>query len=252
MPSVPSNSVNLLNPTIPVDQSIYEVSTAQKARIGTRLQVGEKVFYYAKAAASVPGGAVLCAPAPTASHQSAILAVAAATAGARTLSCTSSAAVAANVYDEGMFGIATGATNGLGQCYKVSYQGSGTAGFTVKLYDGLAQAITSGVGYYLYPSPFNGVNIGSQVVDVPVGVAPLNVTSGAYFWMQTWGPAAAQHQGASAVAAALRLGTTGGLVAAFNATTNDATTVQARVIAQNGPLAATAAQTNPVFLTILP
>jgi hypothetical protein len=252
MSSVPSNAVQQLNPTIPVDQGIYEVSTTQKTKLGTRLQVGEKVFYYAKAAASVPGGAVLCSPAPTASHQSGILAVSSADAGAKTLYATSSAAVAASVYDEGLFGIATGATNGLGQCYKVVSQGSGTAAFTVKLYDGLAQAITSGVGYFLMPSPFNGVNIGSQVVDIPVGLAPLNVTSGAYFWMQTWGPAAAQHQAASAVAAALRLGTTGGVVAAFNATTNDATTIQARVIGQNSVLAATAGQTNPIFLTILP
>jgi hypothetical protein len=42
------------------------------------------------------------------------------------------------------------------------------------------------------------------------------------------------------------------VVAAFNATTNDATTIQARVIGQNSVLAATAGQTNPIFLTILP
>lgn len=250
--SIPSNLVQQLNPMVPVDQSIYEVSTTQKTKLGTRLAVGEKVFYYAKAAASVPGGAVLCAPAPTASHQSGILAVAAASADARVLSATSSAAVAASVYNEGLFGISTGATNGVGQCYKVQAQGSGTAGFVVKLYDGLAQAITAGTGYFLIPSPFNGVNVGSQVVDIPVGIAPLNVTSGGFFWMQTWGPANPVHQGATAVAAAVRLGTTGGVVAAFNATTNDATTVQARIIGQNGSLAATAAQANPIMLTILP
>jgi len=250
--SVPSNIVKQLDPIIPIDQGIYEVSTTQKTKLGTRLQVGEKTFYYAKAAASVPGGAVLCAPAPTASHQSGILAVAAASAGVRTIYGTSSAAVAANVYDEGLFGISTGATNGLGQCYKIQNQGSGTAAFTIKLYDGLVQSITSGVGYFLMPSPFNGINVGSAAADIPVGIAPLNITSGGYFWLQTWGPANPVHVGATPACAALKIGTTGGVTFAFNATTNDATTVQARILGQNSALAATAGQANPVFLTVLP
>lgn len=247
---VPSNAVSVLNPQIPVDQGIYEVSTTPKTRLGTRLQVGDRTYYYAQASASVGGGTVLCSPAPTASHQSGIFAVASATAGARTISGTSSAAVAANLYDEGYFHITSSAN--AGQVYRIKSQDSGSAGFSIKLYDPIAQSIGTGTFYAITPNPFKNVFVGSQVVDVPVGIAPTNVTSGGYFWLQTWGPGNALHQAASAVAAALRLGTTGGLVAAFNATTNDASTIQARVIAQNQTLAATAGQANPVFLTILP
>ena len=250
MSSAPSNAVSVLNPTIPVDQGIYEVSTTPKARLGTRIQVGDRTFYYAQASASVNAGVVLCSPQPTASHQSGIFAVAAATAGARTIYGTSSAAVAANVYDEGYFHITSSAY--AGQVYRIKQQDSGTAAFSIKLYDPIVQSINTGTFYAITPNPFKNVFVGSQVVDVPIGVTPTVVTSGGYFWLQTWGPASPLHQAASAVAAALRLGTTGGLVAAFNATTNDASTIQARVIAQNSVLAATAGQTNPVMLTILP
>ena len=40
--SKPSNVVSIQNPTIPVDQGIYEESSTQKVRLGTRLTVGDR------------------------------------------------------------------------------------------------------------------------------------------------------------------------------------------------------------------
>jgi hypothetical protein len=249
--SVPSNKTNW-QPTIPVDQSIYAVSTEAKAPLGTRIEVGDRVFYYAQASASVNAGQVLCSTSPTASHQSGILAVAATSADAKAISATSSADVAANLYEEGYFGEAAGA--GEGQLYRVLSNSSGGAGFEVVLYDRLQTAITSGTGYFLVQNKYKNVFVGSEALDAPVGVAPVNVTSGAYFWLQTWGPAAPHHVAATPAAAALRLGTTGG-VSAFSATgtlgsTGFALVDYVTIIGKNSPLAATAGESNPVTLTI--
>lgn len=251
MSSAPSNEVLIGEPIIPVPQSIYEPNTTQQAPLGTRLKLSDRVFYYAQASASIGGGGVCCALAPTASHQSGLFAVAATSAGAAIISGTSSASVTANYYAEGYFGEALGA--GAGELYKIKGHPSGTAGIPFTLYDPLLTAITSGVGFFVVPNPYKlVVNDASQNLGIPVGVTPCAVTSGAYFWMQTYGPCAAKHEAASAAGASLRLGTTGGLLATFNATTNDATTVSALPIAKNSPLAATAAQNNPVFLMIRP
>lgn len=249
--SVPSNEVLVGDPTIPVDQSIYEPSTTQKAPLGTRLKLSERTYYYAQASASIGAGAVICAVQPTASHQSGIFAIAAATAGAQTISGTSSASVAANYYAEGYFGAALGAA--AGELYKIKGHPAGTAAIPISLYDSISQALTSGAGFFLLPNPYKLVVANaSQNLGVPVGVAPVNITSGAYAWIQTYGPCAAKHEAASAAGASLRVGTTGGVLAIFNATTNDATTPSALQIAKNIGLAATAAECNPVYLLIRP
>ncbi len=245
----PSN-VSQLNPTIAVDQSIYEPDTTQRAPLGTRLGLGDRVFYYAQASASVSAGVALCAAAPTASHQSGIFAVAAAAAGAKALSGVSSAAVTANFYAEGHFGEAAGA--GAGEVYRIAKNAAGSTGFAITLYDGLNTAITSGTGYWLMPNQYKNVFVGSQALGIPVGVTPVAVTSGAYFWLQSWGPANPVHEAANAAGAVLRLGTTGGMIAAFDATTNAGIAVTSYPIAKNSQLAATNAQNNPVFLSIRP
>ena len=85
-----------------------------------------------------------------------------------------------------------------------------------------------------------------------VGVAPINVTTGNYFWLQTWGPAAVQHAAATPAAAGVKLGTLGGVVAAFDATTNAGTAAVTQLIGKNFHLAATATQCNPIMLTVIP
>lgn len=248
--SQPSAVGNKLDPQIPVNQGIYEVSTTQQAPLGTRIRVGDRTFYYASMSASVAGGTVVCALGPTASHQSGILAMAAASVGARVLTGTSSAAVAANVYAEGYFGVATG-TN-IGEMYRVQANAAGSTGFNISLYDGLNTAITSGTGFFLIPNLYQNCFVGLQGSDTPVGVAITNVTSGGYAWLQTWGPAAPRHVAATVLAGALVLGTTGGVVVTADATTGGGLAAVAVTIGKNQKLAATAAQANPVYLTIAP
>lgn len=248
--SLPTNQVLVDDPIIPIDQSIYEPSTAQKAPLGTKLRLAGRVYHYGFVGASVPGGAVLCSTSPTASHQSGIFAVAATSAGSKIISGTSSAAVAANLYAEGYFGVATG-TN-IGEMYRIISQASGSAAMAITLYDRLNTAVTSGTGFFLVQNEYNNLVVGSQALSLAVGIAPVNVTSGAYAWLQTWGVAAPSHVAATPAAGVLHLGTTGGVVTTFDATTNGGIAGVAFQLGKNFNLAATAGQANPVYLTIKP
>lgn len=248
---VPSNNVFINDPIIPIDQSIYEPdATTQRAPLGTRLRLADRVYYYAVASASVAAGTLVCSTAPVASHQSGLMAMAAASAGAKLLSGTSSAAVVANFYAEGYFGVATG-TNG-GEMYRIKSNAAGSTGFAITLYDGLNTAITSGTTFWLKANDFRNTFVGSQNISVPLGVAPVNVTSGANYWLQTWGPCNPSHVAATPAAGVLHLGTTGGIVTTFDATTQGGIATVAYQIGKNYTLAATAGQNNPVFLSILP
>lgn len=248
--SVPSNDVLVNDPIIPVNQSIYEPQTTQVAPLGTRLRLSERTYYYAQASASVAGGTVLCAAPAVTSQQSGIFAVAATSAGAQIISGTSSAAIAANQYAGGYFGVASG-TN-VGELYRIKSNAAGSTGFAITLMDRLNTAITAGTPFYITPSPYLNVFVGSQALHQAVGVAPVNVTSGGYFWMQSWGPANPTHVAATPAAAVLHLGTTGSVVCTFDATTNGGIAGVATQIGKNSNLAATAGQANPVFLMILP
>lgn len=246
--SIPTNVVSVNDPVIPIDQSIYEPNTTQMAPLGTRLRLADRVYYYAQASASVAGGTVLCAAAPVASAQSGIFLLAATSAGAKVLSGTSSAAVTANFYAEGNVGASTGAA--AGEMYRIKTNVAGSTGFSITLYDGLNTTITSGAAFWLMQNPYKNVFVGSQNLSTPLGISPVAVTSGAYFWLQTWGPANPSHVAATPAAGVLHLGTTGGVVTTFDATTNGGLATVAYQIGKNSQLAATAGQNNPVFLTI--
>lgn len=248
--SVPSNTVRKSNPVIPCSQSIYEFDTTQRAPLGTRLEMSDRVFYYGFAAASVPVGAVLCATQPVASAQSGLLKMAATSAGIKLLTMTNSANVIANLYAEGWWGVSTG-TNG-GETYRIRSNAAGSTGVALTLYDGLNTAITSGTNFFLLRNEYAACEVGSAGLGYVVGVPVCNVTASSYFWMQTWGPAAPNHVAATPAAAVLHLGTTGGIGTTFDATTNGGVAGVAFQIGKNIGLAATAGQMNPVYLTIKP
>lgn len=247
---IPSNVVSILSPTIPIDQSIYEESTTQKTRLGTRLAVGDRVFRYARlsASADVSAGDVLCYPVSSASHASAILTVSAATTGATSVNVTASAAMTADEYTDGYLSIASQALSGGGIMYRVKQQDSGTGvGMTLKLYDPVAVPITAGPGD-LTPNRYNKVKADSKVTGIPAGVAPIDVTTSNYFWLQTWGPASALGSIALSAGFPLVLGTAGGLVTYVAPGASSG----ARIIAQQGTIISVATQANVVELFITP
>ena len=258
--AVPSNVVSILNPQIPAKQSIYEASDTQEAKLGTRLQVGERVYYYSRlsTSANVVAGDVLCAPQLIASHQSGILAGAAATTGATTITFTAGTLGSLNQYAEGYIVFASTGLAGCG-IYKVKSNpawATAATNATVVIYDPLPGTLAAAMPVNLVPNMFNAVKVGSEALDIAIGVAPVAVTTGQYFWAQSYGPAAVRHSAGTPAGALMSLATLG-FLGAYSITGTLAATGFAQIdykmpIAKNFSLAATATQANPVFLTILP
>lgn len=257
---VPSNAVSINNPTLPVDQSIYEQSDTQKARLGTRLQVGDKVFYYARlsTSANVLPGILVTAPQIIASHQSGIVAAASTAQSVNVITITAGTAFTADQYAEGYLIFASQALTGGGTCYRVKSHPAIATGATgqVTLYDGIATQVAAAMPCNFVPSAFNLVKVGSAALDTPVGVVPCSVTTGNYFWLQTWGPASARHSAGTPAGAAIAMATLG-MVGAYSVTGTLGSTGNAQIdyltiLGKNSNLAATATEHNPVFLSIIP
>jgi len=215
----PSVTRTAWQPTIPIDQSIYESNTTQQAPLGTRLEVGDRVFYYAQAENTYVAGTVLCSPVMSASHQADILTPVAASSGSQALSITLGEEVSANQYAEGYLAVSNGTAGdeNVGYLYRIkSHTAVASAGTLVlNLYDPLEKKITTAAELNLVPNMYNSVTIGSSALGLAVGVAPCDVTSAGYFWLQTYGPAAPLNEDATPAAVAVKLGTTGGVLQAF-------------------------------------
>lgn len=250
--SNPSNIVSILDPQIPVDQSIYESSSTRKAKLGTRLVVGDRVFRYAKVLGTgAEAGEVLCCPIATASHASGILTVSAATTGAATVHCTASVAVAAGVYDEGYLAISSTGLAGGGLMLRVKKQSASAAAasaFAIELYDAIPTAIGAGWAS-LVPCLYNGVARGTTLTSLAAGVSQVVVSSGYYGWIQTWGPAAVKMSAGHAAGLILYVGASGG---AAGVVAIAELTAGGMAIGKNMNLAATGSYAEPCYLTIAP
>lgn len=247
--SVPSNK-SQWQPTIPIDQGIYETTTTQKAPLGTRLEVGDRVFYYAVSSASQARGTVLCATNPTGSHNGALTVFAATSQDVKIVTVTAGSAFAANEYAEGYLGVSKGTMGGAAYRIKTHAAiGSGASG-TITLYDAIYDDVAAADECGFIHNIYRHVILASQQLGMPVCVPMVNVDTDEYFWGQTYGPAAPLNAAATPAANVLRLGTTGGIVAAFDATTNGGIAASAALIGQNYNLAGTAGEYTPVFLAI--
>ena len=253
--SKPSAYTFMTDIKIPPSQGIYEESTTQQAPLGARITVGDRTFVYAKlsTSANVAAGFIVCAPQLIASHQSGIVACASASAGSKTITITAGTLFTANQYAEGYIGVALSASAGAGLMLRIkSHPAIATAATgAITLYDEVPYVIAGGPVNFV-PNQFADVKVASAALDRPVGVTPVAVTTGNYFWLQTYGPAAMRHVAANAADALLTLGTLGAATVGLNATTNDAFAPILAVVGRNMNLAATAAQANPAFITLMP
>ncbi|MBU2052500.1 hypothetical protein KKH13_04825 [Patescibacteria group bacterium] len=225
-------------------QSIYDSSSVALADLGERKVVGDRVFRYAKAKVGLSAGQVAQF---NSEHLESIAFGSAITQGAgiRAFTITAATAITANTYAEGYLVCAQGATDSnLGMTYRIKSHALGSSAGTcaLVLYDEIKYSVqltsTWGVTQNIYaaanPSTAN---------QVPLGVAPITVTTGDYFWLQTWGPAPV-------------LGTCG-VGAHLVSSVSGRATVITSALAQfsiGSPLVTLAAATNYdlVFLTIAP
>lgn len=255
--SLPSNVVNMLDPQVPVDQGIYEESTTQKAALGTRLRVGERTYYYAKALGNLTAANVVCAGGfdVSACGGLATIAVDTAALGKTTITCTVGTSAAANAFADGYLSVASIALSGGGLLFKIKSHPaivSGAVNSTIILYDSIPVNTMAAGPIAIVPSPFAYVTQTAAATEQPIGVAPIAVTSGNYFWMQTYGPSAIKAAAANAAGAALLFSTTGGAAVAFGGGTTGPAASTFLIGRGIGLAVATATQASPVFLTILP
>ena len=124
----------------------------------------------------------------------------AAGAGSTEISVTDAtlSSVALNHYAGGYLGNITN-----GEQYRIKSNTAASSNLvTFTLYDGIATAVAATDDYMLYGGPYNGVitaTVAGGAYDRVVGVNPIAVTSGYYFWLQTRGIAFALNDEAAAV-----------------------------------------------------
>jgi len=171
-------------------QSIFNSSSVQLAELGSRKVVGDRVFRYGKALQDIAAGFVVEYGGETLNS----IAVGGAVtqgSGLKTFTITAATAISANTYADGYLICKKGATDGnLGMMYRIKSNAVGAAGGTCKLtlYDPIAYAVQLTSTWQVAQNLYLNV-ISAILTRAAIGVAPIDVTTGDYFWVQTWGPA---------------------------------------------------------------
>jgi len=169
-------------------QGIYEESVSQKAEIGFRLLVGDRVFRYAYA-----GGTALAAGKLDKSAQlpAEVNKAVAAAAAAGTYEVAVTTAAAQLYLAEGYMVVNDADGEGLSYRIKSSKANATAATSTdIVLYDPIVTALTTSSEVELYGSPYYDLDLSATVTDHISGIPPIPVTANYYFWLQTWGPCA--------------------------------------------------------------
>jgi len=201
-------------------QGIFEDSTVRKHKIGTRMQLADgRVFYYAETAGTVTVGKMCHAVLPTSDFD--ICALSTEAVGSKSVGITpnGSPSVAANDFAEGYFIVHTG-TTGSGQCRKISSHTASPGDdseFTLTLYDPFTAIVNADATGEVIRNPFKDVTHLADATGTGVGVPLVNIASGSFGWLQTWGECALLAGGAGAINAALQVAATAGEVLTLTA-----------------------------------
>lgn len=179
-----------------VSQGIYEESSVQKAPLGASLEFDDgRKFRYTKAAAAIGIGLVVGND-----YSEGLLAkiddqVTTATAGDREFSMVgagSEFSTAAEFYAGAYIVFANG--TGAGQYYRIKDHSTASSDkITFQLYDKLVTAPDGTTDIMITGNPHgsvitaDGTNVGAATDSFAVGVSPIAITSGYYFWAQTRG-----------------------------------------------------------------
>ena len=172
-------------------QSIYDSSSVQLAELGSRKVVGDRVFRYSKAKGDIGASMTVQYGGETLSS----IAVGSSVtqpAGLRMFTVTAATAIAKDTYADGYLVCEKGATDGnLGMVYGIKGNDYGSSAGTCKLYlyDEIKSVLKLTSTWSLYQNLYMNVDSGSAT-GVALGISPIDVTTGDYFWLQTWGPAA--------------------------------------------------------------
>ena len=188
-------------------QSIYSESLTATCSLGTRLQLGNRIFHYAKAGASALVAGKLCESAAFGGSLSVIelgLTVpATCPANGNIVYATANAtdAVTKDQFAGGYLYVDSGsAAQGVGQTYKIKGNTAAVAGalITITVDDNLVIAISTSATVGIIANLYKNIlTQATTPVGVPVGVPLIAVTATYYCWLQTWGPCCTLYSGAA-------------------------------------------------------
>jgi len=245
--------------------------TTKRQKLGTRMVLPDgRVYRYASAGEALTASHVVM-QSITDDHMDMDRPTVATAAGATRLTLSDASGITAHYYDDGYAYINDStAGGGQGHLYRIGSHDDSTTGAAQTKYVQLARgsvtkgtmAVSSLIGFIR--NPYSSVEI-YDIDDIdgpPLGVAPIDVDSGGYFWAQTWGFACIL-QGADTVTlgktiVAATAGTDGAVATSwFDATTGAITTArlaaaQAPVIGIASGIAAASGDSGFFYLTIAP
>ena len=193
--------------TLMAGQSIYEESSTPCTAVGTRLPMGDRVFFYAKASATCAAGQVLAPDAtvagpslmadgscvaiasPTLGDKKAITAALAV--GDRGIGITHASSldnIVAHDLQNGYIVLTDSA--GADQCYKIKDNTVMASDIVeILLYDEIRTVTADATtGLTITSNPFMNVRPATlQTDEAPCGVPLIAITDNYYFWAQSWG-----------------------------------------------------------------
>jgi hypothetical protein len=165
-------------------------TTAQKQKLGTRMQIFDREFVYASTGEAIVAGNLVMGKAGTAAHQ-VDLAVSAASAGATTVTLSGSLSIAKDLYKDGWLIFNDVAEEGHMYRVKGNTLVSSATGCVITLDepDGLVVAITTSQQVGLYENPYKATekHDANDVDQPPLGWTCVDIASGSYGWLCTQG-----------------------------------------------------------------
>ena len=174
-------------------------TTAQKHKVGSRMQIGEREFVYISTGEAAGPGLLMMQPVATGAHDL-DLAVSAASAGATTVTLSGSLTITLNQYKDGWLVFNDVGEEGHMYRIKSNTAVSSATGCVLTLdeEDGLATAITSSQQVGLSANPYTSSTIYQHdaIVGAPLGWTCADIASGSYGWICVKGPTVALVTGA--------------------------------------------------------
>ena len=161
-------------------------TSAQKQKLGTRMQIADREFVYAQAGEAITVGKLVMGAAGTAAHQ-VDLAVSASSAEATTVTLSGSLTVALNQYKDGW--LIFNDVEEEGHIYRVKSNTKVASAtgcvLTLDEEDGLVTAITTSQQVGLYESPYKEVEAhdANDVDHAPLGWTCVDMADTYYGWI---------------------------------------------------------------------
>ena len=161
-------------------------TTAQKHKLGTRMQIADREFVYCSTGEAITVGKLVMGKAGTAAHQ-VDLAVDAGSAGATTVTLSGSLTITKDLYKDGWLLFNDVEEEGHFYRVKGNTAVSSATGCVVTLdeEDGLVSAITTSQQVGLYENPYKAVEAqdANDIDHAPLGWTCADIASGSYGWL---------------------------------------------------------------------